>query len=240
MKKFSARLLSALLAMTLILSFTACGQKPEPDDGSTPVSDVSTTTTTTEDTTTTENTGDTTEDATTTTEDASADTTTGAQGTTGKTPTTKPSTATTKPTTKPSSRPGNGPSAYQPSTVPTPGPNATRPTSTTTSTTSTTKTTTTTTTTTTVPTQDPNFKSIKVLSMGHSFSKDAMEKYLWDIFASAGYDEIVLGFMYIGGCPLEQHWINAQQNLSNYEYFKNTNGKWVVKANTSAKYALTD
>ncbi len=102
---------------------------------------------------------------------------------------------------------------------------------------------TTTTTTTTAPTtttKDPNLKSIKVLSIGHSFSVDAMRTYLWDIFKSAGYDEIILGYLYIGGCPLEKHWTNAQGNIAAYQYSKNEAGRWSDRYNQTSKSALLD
>jgi len=79
-----------------------------------------------------------------------------------------------------------------------------------------------------------------VLSIGHSFSKDAMEAYLWDLFKSAGYDEVVLGYLYIGGCPLEKHWTNVQGNIGAYQYAKNESGRWNSKYNHRAKDALLD
>ena len=232
MKKFSARLLSVLLVLTVIVSCVACGQTPEPDDNSTPVSDVSTTTA--EDTTTTTTEGDTT-----TTEDVSVDDTT--EDVSAEDTTTAGTVSTTK---KPTSTAGSTTATTKNPTTTTTRPRpTTKPRSTTATTTTTTKLTTTTTTTTTVTTtttQSGEKKSIKVLSMGHSFSKDAMEKYLWNMFDAAGYDEIVLAFMYIGGCPLEKHWVNVQQNKADYEYFKNTDGKWVVKQNVAPKYAIAD
>ena len=257
MKKFSARLLSVLLALTLILSVAACGQTPEPDDNSTPVGDVSTTTTA-EDTTTTE--GDTTtpEGEDTTTEDVSVDDTTADVSTEDTTTTKKPSTTkkpgTTTTTTKKPSAITTTTTTKKPAGTTTVTTTTKKPAGTTTTTTKasttkstkktvtakTTTTTTTTVTTTTTTTKDPNLKSIKVLSVGHSFSKDAMEAYLWDIFNSAGYDEIVLGYLYIGGCPLEKHWENVQGNKGAYEYAKNTSGRWVKKYNHKAKDALLD
>ena len=257
MKKISTRLLSILLVLTLTLAFVGCGQKPEPDDASTPVSDVSTTTTTeaTDDTTTTvgddTTTGDVSADDT-TTEDVSADNNTTKKPTEGKDTTTKKptegkDTTTKKPTegkdtatSKPTSKP------IYTFTTQKPTEGTTKPTTTTTTTKRTNKTVTgktTTTTTTTAPTtttKDPNLKSIKVLSIGHSFSKDAMEAYLWDLFKSAGYDEVVLGYLYIGGCPLEKHWTNVQGNIGAYQYAKNESGRWNSKYNHRAKDALLD
>ena len=256
------KLLAVIMVAVLLCGCVACGQTTRPDDNSTPVSDVSTTTTA-EDTTTTEGDTTTTEDVSVddTTEDVSVDDTTADVSTEDTTTTKKPTTI-----KKPSTSTGGKNSTSKPtSTTATKKPSTTAATTSskvltttttkkpgTTSTTATTKstkrtvtaktttTTTTTVTTTTTTTKDPNLKSIKVLSVGHSFSKDAMEAYLWDIFNSAGYDEIVLGYLYIGGCPLEKHWENVQGNKGAYEYAKNTSGRWVKKYNHKAKDALLD
>ena len=79
-------------------------------------------------------------------------------------------------------------------------------------------------------------KSLKVLAIGNSFSVDAME-YLWDICDSAGYDDVVLGNLYIGGCSLDTHWSNMQSGASAYEYYVNEFGYW-TKTKKSIRYAL--
>ena len=82
--------------------------------------------------------------------------------------------------------------------------------------------------------------SIKILSIGHSFSKDVMEKYLWDMFKQGGYDEVVIGYLYIAGCPMPKHLYNIQNSIASYEYGKNVNGTWVKKQNSTALYGLQD
>ena len=86
----------------------------------------------------------------------------------------------------------------------------------------------------------PKTKSIKVLAIGNSFSKNTME-YLTDICKDAGIETIVLGNLYIGGCTLDKHWTNISGNAEAYEYFKNTSGsmKSVSKAK-SVQAALAD
>ncbi len=79
-------------------------------------------------------------------------------------------------------------------------------------------------------------KSLKVLAIGNSFSVDAME-YLWNICDSAGYDDVVLGNLYIGGCSLDTHWSNMQSGASAYEYYVNEFGYW-TKTKKSILYAL--
>ncbi len=82
--------------------------------------------------------------------------------------------------------------------------------------------------------------SIKILSIGHSFSKDVMDKYLWDMFKEGGYDEVIIGYLYMAGCSMPKHLYNIQNNLAQYEYGKNTNGTWVKKNNATALSALKD
>ena len=72
------------------------------------------------------------------------------------------------------------------------------------------------------PTDD---KSISILAIGNSFSVDAME-YLYGMLEDVGYEEIVLGNLYIGGCTLETHAGNFQNNSASYTYYTNTTGKW--------------
>ena len=82
--------------------------------------------------------------------------------------------------------------------------------------------------------------SIKILSIGHSFSKDVMENYLWDMFKEGGYEEVVIGYLYMAGCSMPKHLYNIQNNKAQYEYAKNTNGTWVKKNSQTALYALQD
>ena len=78
----------------------------------------------------------------------------------------------------------------------------------------------------------PKDPSISVLAIGNSFSVDAME-YLWDIVKQAGYEEVILGNLYIGGCSLETHSKNFKNNSASYTYYTNTDGSW--KSTTSSR-----
>lgn len=82
-------------------------------------------------------------------------------------------------------------------------------------------------------------KSIKILAIGNSFSDNAM-KYLHPILHSLGYDDIVLGNLYIGGCSLKTHCFNAAHNSPAYTYRKNTTGKFVNIENVAMSTALAD
>lgn len=68
-------------------------------------------------------------------------------------------------------------------------------------------------------------QTLKVLSIGGSFSVDAME-YLYQIAQDAGVKEITLGILSSGGASLSKHLGFAQDNSRSYTYFKNTAGTW--------------
>lgn len=72
-----------------------------------------------------------------------------------------------------------------------------------------------------------NYKpsSLKILSIGNSFSADSQE-YLYQIAEDLGYKNITLGNLYIGGCSLEKHLSNAKSDSASYTYYTNTNGEW--------------
>ena len=82
-------------------------------------------------------------------------------------------------------------------------------------------------------------KTLKVLAIGNSFSDDAME-YLAIIAKAAGFEEIVLGNLYVGGCSMESHWYNANHNQPKYDYRKNTGDGWVTTKTTTIATALAD
>ena len=88
-------------------------------------------------------------------------------------------------------------------------------------------------------TVDGQSKSIKVLAIGNSFSIDGME-YLWNVLHDAGYEEIVLGNLYIGGCSVDKHWKNIQSDAGAYVYLKNTYGQWLKTPDTPISFAITD
>ena len=83
-------------------------------------------------------------------------------------------------------------------------------------------------------------KDLKILSIGHSFSLDAMRTYMWDAFDAAGYN-VTIGYLYYPSCSLEQHYHYIKDNSKSYEqYGKNTNGKWETLTNVDALTALHD
>ena len=81
--------------------------------------------------------------------------------------------------------------------------------------------------------------SIKLLSIGNSFSLDAHE-YLWDIIKSSGdYDNIVLGNLYLGGGTLSTHVKNHVGEVSEYTYYLNETGKRTTLKEYDLLTALT-
>ena len=81
-------------------------------------------------------------------------------------------------------------------------------------------------------------KAIKILAIGNSFSVDAMKNHLFDIFEAAGYTDITLGNLYIGGCSLDMHYANLRENKPAYTFYLNTDGEWSQHADTTPATAF--
>ena len=81
-------------------------------------------------------------------------------------------------------------------------------------------------------------QSIKILSVGNSFSADTME-HLPDIARSLG-----VGFrfanLYIGGCSVDRHYRNVVHGLAEYTYYTNTGNGWEKKEQVSIAEALQE
>jgi hypothetical protein len=83
-------------------------------------------------------------------------------------------------------------------------------------------------------------ETIKVLAIGNSFSVDAVENYLHEL-GQADSITIIVGNMYIGGCSLETHWNNANNDSSAYSYRKiNEDGIKTTTENVSLRTAIQD
>lgn len=94
---------------------------------------------------------------------------------------------------------------------------------------------------------------LRVLSIGHSFSKDAMEKYLWDMLKSSGkYDYIVIAYLFYPGCSLDRQWdhisgrpgTDKDGNPYEYQQYRKTDpytGEWqsCYKADNAKNLAAT-
>ena len=82
-------------------------------------------------------------------------------------------------------------------------------------------------------------KTLKVLSVGNSFARNAT-KVLYQIAQKEGVEEIVLGNLHVGGCPISRHYELSQSGAAEYAYYKNTTGTWEKTDNVAMKTALLD
>ena len=80
---------------------------------------------------------------------------------------------------------------------------------------------------------------VKILAIGNSFSQDAVEQYLWELFDAAGI-EAVIGNLYIGGCTLDTHYSNMQSGEGAYAYRKVVDGEKTETAGFSLLNGITD
>ena len=80
-------------------------------------------------------------------------------------------------------------------------------------------------------------KNIRILMIGNSFSDDTIE-HVYPILRDMGYDEIVLGNLYIGGCSINMHLGNLLNDVPVYYYRLNTEGTWVTTPGTRMSDAL--
>lgn len=79
---------------------------------------------------------------------------------------------------------------------------------------------------------------VKILTIGNSFSEDAVENYLYDLAAAGGHS-VKIGNMYIGGANLEKHWKNASENLSTYQLrLINADGNKATQNNANLKEVI--
>ncbi|MDR1582805.1 MAG: DUF4886 domain-containing protein, partial [Prevotellaceae bacterium] len=81
--------------------------------------------------------------------------------------------------------------------------------------------------------------TIRILAIGNSFSVDAVEQYLYELGTDEGID-LIIGNMHIGGCSLERHLNNANNNTADYAYRKIVNGVKTSLKNTTLEYAIAD
>lgn len=84
----------------------------------------------------------------------------------------------------------------------------------------------------------PTKKTIKILSIGNSFSQDSAY-YLYDIAKSAGIN-VVVGNLYNSGCSLERHQQYANTNKKAYTYYKWTSTGLKTYDNKTMKDVILD
>lgn len=83
-------------------------------------------------------------------------------------------------------------------------------------------------------------KTVRILAIGNSFSRDAVEQNLYEIAAADGRI-CEVGNLYIGGCSLERHVDNARNDAKDYVYRKvDTTGTRHEQKSVSIREALCD
>lgn len=81
---------------------------------------------------------------------------------------------------------------------------------------------------------------VRILAIGNSFSEDALEGELYNLFRSKNR-QIVIGNLYIGGADFTTHLNNALYNSPAYSYRKvNINGEKSILENISLLKAIND
>jgi hypothetical protein len=82
-------------------------------------------------------------------------------------------------------------------------------------------------------------RSVRILSIGNSFSEDSLA-YLWPLLKESGFDQVILGHLMIGGASLFDHHENLSHDRSAYQYYKSTDGTWNHDADVTMFYGLKD
>lgn len=83
-------------------------------------------------------------------------------------------------------------------------------------------------------------RTVRVLAIGNSFSRDAVEQNLHELAAADG-DTAIIGNLFIGGCPLSRHVDNLRADKHDYVYRKiGADGKRTERKNVSMAEALAD
>jgi hypothetical protein len=80
-------------------------------------------------------------------------------------------------------------------------------------------------------------KTVKILSVGNSFSVDTMQ-YVADIARSIGYD-VTLGNLYVGGCSIPQHYHHIENDLAVYRFYTNDGRGWNETPNVAISTAVS-
>ena len=87
---------------------------------------------------------------------------------------------------------------------------------------------------------DDDRPTIKILSIGHSFSRDAMDTYMADLWKAAGYNA-TFGYLYYPGASLERQYHYVKDNTTSYEHYnKCVDGTWYRYGSANAEQALAD
>lgn len=86
---------------------------------------------------------------------------------------------------------------------------------------------------------DAGARNKRILAIGNSFSADAVENYLWELAAESG-DTLIIGNAFIGGCTIDRHLNNLQNQKAIYSFRKIENGKLATTENLTLQKILSD
>ena len=78
---------------------------------------------------------------------------------------------------------------------------------------------------------------LRLLMIGNSFSQDTVN-WLPGIAKSVGFTDIVIGNLVIGGCTIETHYNNSQNNTAAYEFTYYQNGSWTTVTGKTMEYGI--
>ena len=87
--------------------------------------------------------------------------------------------------------------------------------------------------------QDSAPSTLKVLAIGNSFSSDAVDYNLYDLFKSGGRS-ILIGNLNATGSSLEDHWNRAEGKKAEYTYIKIVEGKRTITEGNVLDDILSD
>ena len=81
--------------------------------------------------------------------------------------------------------------------------------------------------------------SIKLLSIGNSFSADSLQ-WLPDILKDLGETDATIAYLYIGGCSIARHYDNIAEPTTDYIYYKNTGNGWEETHEATLLHGIKD
>ena len=87
--------------------------------------------------------------------------------------------------------------------------------------------------------ETPSSKELKILAIGNSFSSDAVDQNLYDLFKAAGYT-VVIGDIAATGSSLEDHWNRACSQEKAYNYTKIVGGVTTTLSDRDLDAVLRD
>lgn len=88
----------------------------------------------------------------------------------------------------------------------------------------------------------PTTRTIKILSVGNSYSADAFMYFPYVFRNVAPELDIIIGIASVGSCTMAMHYSYATGGNANYNYYKwtSSNGAWTSSSSKTLEYAVQD